>query len=144
MAVEQEHLGILLTRDLIFSIKIMGTARAIQRHVVAVDDVERAEELCRLQPPDCILIDLTMSELDIAETVERLRVAAGDDVPTIAFGPHVDRQRLAAASEAGCREVYPRSQFSSHLTTVLRRYLAVSEQEPAEEMPEEQPSSELA
>jgi len=32
-------------------------------------------------------------------------------VPVVAFGPHVDRELLAAAEAAGCDRVLPRSKF---------------------------------
>ena len=37
----------------------------------------------------------------------------------VAFGSHVDRELLAAAREAGCDEVLPRSQFFSRLRDLL-------------------------
>jgi len=40
-------------------------------------------------------------------------------VPVIAYGSHVDRERLAAAEAAGCRAVLPRSAFFSRLEELL-------------------------
>lgn len=114
--------GLLLTNDLIFSTKVTGTADAVGGRVSVTDDVERATELCRVESPRCILLDLSIPGLEIEAVVQRLR-AASEDAPVIAYGPHVDRQRLEAASRAGCREVLPRSKFGGTLATLLERYL---------------------
>jgi DNA-binding response OmpR family regulator len=114
--------GLLVTRDLLFSTKVTGTANAVGCRVVVTGDVERATELCRAESPRCILLDLGLPDLEIDTVVYRLR-AASEDAPVIAYGSHVDRQRLDAASRAGCSEVMPRSKFSGTLPALLRRYL---------------------
>ena len=53
---------------------------------------------------------------------------AAEAVPTVAYGSHVDKDRLDAARAAGCDEVLPRSRFSSELPAWLRRYLDTAEQ----------------
>jgi CheY-like chemotaxis protein len=68
-----------------------------------------------------VIIDLGMSEIDIATAVARLREAAGA-VPAIAYGSHVDKARLDEARTAGCDEVMPRSKFSAELPDLLRRH----------------------
>lgn len=50
--------------------------------------------------------------------IEALR-GLPDGVRTIGFGSHVDRDLLAAATDAGCDEVLPRSQFFTHLPDLL-------------------------
>jgi CheY-like chemotaxis protein len=115
--------GLLLTDDLLFSTKVTGTADAVGCRVSVTDNVERAAELCRAELPRCILLDLSIPGLQIDVVVQRLRTAS-EDAPVIAYGSHVDRQRLEAASAAGCREVLPRSKFSGTLADLLLRYLA--------------------
>ncbi len=123
MTLAQGRLGILLTQDLIFSIKVTGTARALNLRVIAVGEVERAEALCREQRPGCVLIDLGVPGLDLSEIVPRLKAVA-DGAVFIAFGPHVGRGLLDSAAAAGCHEVYPRSRFSGQLPGLLHRHLA--------------------
>ena len=84
-------------------------------------------ELCRDQRPGCVFIDLGVPDLDITAAVAQLRSAA-EAVPTVAYGSHVDKDRLDAARAAGCDEVLPRSRFSSELPAWLRRYLDTAEQ----------------
>ncbi len=113
--------GLLLTPNLLFSSMVTGTATAIGQEVAVAGDLAEAERLSRDRPVSFIIIDLSVTEPDIATIVARLRDAAGA-VPTIAFGSHVDKARLDEARAAGCDEVMPRSRFSSELPELLRRY----------------------
>ena len=119
--------GVLLTHDLIFSTKVTSTARALGLEVTAAADLGKVAELCRDQRPGCVFIDLGVPDLDITAAVAQLRSAA-EAVPTVAYGSHVDKDRLDAARAAGCDEVLPRSRFSSELPAWLRRYLDTAEQ----------------
>jgi DNA-binding response OmpR family regulator len=70
--------------------------------VAIAPDVERAVCLARERMPGAVFLDLGLPEADLAALVGRLREAAGD-VPVIAYGPHVDRDRFAAASAAAAK-----------------------------------------
>ena len=48
-----------------------------------------------------MILDLGIAEIEIKAAAARLREAAGD-VPLIAFGSHVDKDRLDEARAAGC------------------------------------------
>ncbi len=113
--------GLLLTPNLLFSSMVSGTAAAIGKEVAVVGDLAEAVELCRTGPIAFIILDLGMAERDIAAVVAQLREAAGT-VPAIAFGSHVDKDRLDAARASGCDEVLPKSRFSAELPALLRRY----------------------
>ena len=117
----QSPRGLLLTPNLLFSSMVTGTAAANGKEVAIAEDLAEAEGLCRDRPIAFIIIDLSITEPDIATIVARLRDAAGA-VPTIAFGSHVDKARLDEARAAGCDEVMPKSRFSSELPDLLRRY----------------------
>lgn len=64
-------------------------------------------------------VELAIVDLRQPRVLEVLAEVAAA-VPVIAYGSHVDRERLAAAEEAGCREVLPRSAFFSRLPDLLR------------------------
>ena len=57
-----------------------------------------------------VVVDLS-SVTDIASTVATLRQSIGDEVPVVAFGPHVHEELLASAQTAGCNQVLTRGQF---------------------------------
>ena len=121
--------GLLLSRDLMFTVKITGTARELGREVKVAGDVDRASALIAELHPRAVFVDLAAGPLAAPDALARLQAEAGAHVPFIAFGSHVDAQALAAAREAGCREVMPRSKFTLQLPDLIRRYLAV---DPAE------------
>jgi hypothetical protein len=60
-----------------------------------------------------------LPSLDIAALVDQLKLKAASATRTIAFGPHVHEERLAAARHAGCDRVVSRRQFFSQLDTIL-------------------------
>lgn len=63
-------------------------------------------------------IDLAVVDLRQPRVVDLLPEIVAT-VPVIAYGSHVDRERLAAAEAAGCREVLPRSAFFSRVKDLL-------------------------
>jgi hypothetical protein len=76
--------------------------------------VARPEALVGLAGTDVILVDLSKKGvLDVLGDI----VAGGARV--LAYGSHVDKALLAAATEAGCTEVLPRSQFFSRLSDLI-------------------------
>ena len=76
--------------------------------------VARPEALVGLAQTDVIVVDLSKKGvLDVLRDI----VAGGARV--LAYGAHVDKQLLAAAAEAGCTEVLPRSQFFNRLPELV-------------------------
>lgn len=76
--------------------------------------VARPEALVGLADTDVVLVDL--SKKGVLEILGDL-VAGGARV--VAYGSHVDTALLAAAEDAGCTEVLPRSRFFSRLPQIL-------------------------
>lgn len=115
--------GVLVSRDLMFAVKITGTADALGFRVLVAGDQERASAMIAEHRPKAVFVDLAAGPLAAPESLVALRGTAGAETPFIAFGSHVDARALAAAREAGCREVMPRSKFSGELPEILRRWL---------------------
>ena len=73
--------------------------------------VARPEALVGLAQTEVVLVDLSKKGvLDVLADI----VAGGARV--LAYGAHVDKQLLQAASDAGCTEVLARSQFFNRLS----------------------------
>ena len=72
--------------------------------------VAHPEALVGLAGVDVVLVDL--SKKGVLEALPRIVAGAAR---VVAFGSHVDKQLLAAAKEAGCEEVLPRSAFFSRV-----------------------------
>lgn len=115
--------GVLLSRDLMFTSKVTGTASALGFRVVVAGDPERATAMIAEHRPRAVFVDLAAGPLVAPESLAALQRAAGLETPFIAFGSHVDVEALAAARAAGCREVMPRSKFSAELPDIVRRWL---------------------
>lgn len=115
-----EPVCLLLTTDLIFATKVTGTAALLGGEVVVVADAPQTLQLCRQRRPACVLIDLSAVR-EVAMTVGA--IAEATDASLVAFGAHVDRERLEAARQAGC-QVMPRSGFARQLPAILRQHFA--------------------
>jgi CheY-like chemotaxis protein len=88
--------------------------------IAAADDalVAKAESL----RPRLVIVDLSHPGLDPRQLLDRLQPLLPPDVTTVAFGPHVHKQRLAAATEAGFGLVVSRGQFHAEMEQILKRY----------------------
>jgi CheY-like chemotaxis protein len=113
----------LLSRDLIFTSKILGTARELGHRVLVAGNVSQARTMIEQHRPRVIVVDLAAGEMVSPETLVAYQKLAGPETPLVAFGSHVDTQSLAAARAAGCAEVMPRSKFSAELPALIRRLL---------------------
>jgi DNA-binding NarL/FixJ family response regulator len=114
--------GLLLSRDLIFTFKVTGTARALGRQVLVAGNVALATAMIEQWRPRVVFIDLAAGDLvNPAALLAYQQIAPG--TPFVAFGSHVDTASLSAAAAAGCDPVLPRSRFSAELPDLIRRYL---------------------
>src|SRR5947209_12750869 len=104
--------GLLLSRDLIFTAKITGTARALGHRVMVAGDAALASDMIARWRPKVVFVDLSSGDLASPAALVALRKLA-PKTPFVAFGSHVDTEALAAASAAGCDPVLPRSRFAS-------------------------------
>jgi hypothetical protein len=117
-------IGLLLSRDLIFTTKIKATAAEFGYRIQAVSDVVLAESLIREQQPRVVLIDLSAGDLCAPPALRGYRTLAGSETWFVAFGSHVDADALAGARVAGCQVAMPRSRFASELPELIQRYFS--------------------
>jgi CheY-like chemotaxis protein len=110
--------GLLLSDDLIFTSRIVGTARALGLTLVAGRSGAELLELALLSPPPCVIVDLDNPGLALPEMVRAL----GQISPRpriVAYGPHINAEKLHGARVAGCDTVLPRSKFVEQLANEL-------------------------
>jgi CheY-like chemotaxis protein len=74
--------------------------------------------------PGLVVVDLAHPKLDPKQCFERLQPLLGPETTSLAFGPHVHRPRLAAATEAGFSLVLSRGQFQAEMQDLLKRFAA--------------------
>ena len=113
--------GLLLSRDLIFTSKVTGTASALGHRVIAVRNSALASELMAMSPT-VVFVDLAAGELVTPDWIVKYREITGPGTPFVAFGSHVDVRALDDAARAGCDPVMPRSKFTVDLPALIRRY----------------------
>lgn len=118
-----EPIGLLLSRDLLFTSKITGTARALGRQVLVAGNIALASDLIAQRHPNVVFVDLAAGSLVSADALTAFIAQAGADAIFIAFGSHVDTEALAAAKAAGCHLVMPRSKFTAELADLVGNYL---------------------
>jgi DNA-binding NarL/FixJ family response regulator len=115
--------GLLLSDDLLFTSRILGTARDLGFPMKAVRTPAVLTALAAEHAPRGVILDLAHPGLVIGDVVRALQAAA-PGVRVIAYGSHVDTATLGAAREAGCDVVLPRSRFVEDLPRQLPVWLA--------------------
>ncbi len=118
----QEPAGLLLSRDLIFTSKVTGTARELGRRVMVAGNQALALAMIEQWRPRVVFVDLAAGDLVAAPALLAYQTAAPPGTPFLAFGSHVDTAALDAARAAGCDPVMPRSKFSAELPALIGRY----------------------
>jgi CheY-like chemotaxis protein len=116
--------GLLLSDDLIFTSRVVGTARELGCTIRPARSADALEALAREETPTCVIVDLANPSLVLADLLGRLRQACPSSPRVVAYGPHVDAAALRAAREAGCDPVLPRSKFVEELPRSLPAWLA--------------------
>ena len=116
--------GLLLSDDLIFTSRIVATARACGLAVVAAKTVEVLLAKAKDAPPAGVILDLHNPTLDVPALLAALKSLGSPRV--VAYGSHVDAERLKAARQAGVDLVMPRSQFVEKLESDLPGWLGVA------------------
>ena len=109
-----------LVDDLIFASRIQLEAEQAGAAFHRVGTTAAFGESLKTERPSLIIVDLDGMGFDGVAALEALRdEPAADGVPRIAFGSHVDADRLAAARDAGA-ESMARSQFVKSLPALVR------------------------
>ncbi|MEX2176377.1 MAG: hypothetical protein WD872_18585 [Pirellulaceae bacterium] len=116
--------ALFFTSDLMFSSQLLGAAATLglKLHLIAnpAGAAANVPAECRLA-----IIDLGLPGLNLPQLVADL-VAAAPGALTVAYGPHVDEQALAAAQSAGVKMVLSRGQFHRQYVDLLRAAAAAT------------------
>jgi CheY-like chemotaxis protein len=119
-----QSIGLLLSDDMIFTSRIVGTGRDLGYPVQSARSAEALLALAREQTPCSVIIDLSNPGLQIADLIRRLKETCSLPPYVVAYGSHVDTATLRAAREAGCDIVWPRSKFVEELPQALPLWFA--------------------
>lgn len=116
--------GLLLSDDLIFTSRIVGTGQDLGLPIRACRTVAELVALAGEVKPAGVILDLQHPGLDVPVLLADLRQACGGMPRVVAYGAHVEAATLRAARQAGCDIVLPRSAFVERLPTDLPAWLA--------------------
>jgi len=111
---------ILLTRDLFFGSKVTSTANSLGLVARLCGSREQLQSLLAENEVNGVILDLSS---DIPPADVKGLLPTDSRIRCIAFGPHVDTEKLAAAQAAGFDEVLPRSRFSAELPQLLHSFV---------------------
>ena len=111
--------GLLLSDDLMFTSRIVGTARELGFQVQTARSQEMLLQMAAELLPACVIVDLSNPGLAIEAVTQRLPELGQPRPFIVAYGSHVDTATLTAARAAGCDRVMPRSKFVEELPTAL-------------------------
>src|SRR5438067_1165326 len=106
---------VLLSRDLLAISKFRGAAERQQAEVAVAGSGAELVALAEAGDVGLAIIDLGLPGCVPAELVPALRGAAHPPRAVLAFGPHVQEERLRLAREAGCDEVFSRGEFHARM-----------------------------
>lgn len=110
---------VLFTNDLMFQSRIASVVRSLGSDLIVTRSIEALKD--KLPPstqPSLAVFDLSFRGLDLESTIPQLRM----DYPAtklIAYGPHVDVERLQQATDLGVDEVMTRGQFDRNMASIL-------------------------
>ena len=106
--------------DLMFRSKISETASTLGVEAAFPRNPRKLLEALRESPPDLLVLDLNSARF---EPLSLLRTVKSDEstqnVTTVGFLSHVQKDLAVAAREAGCDRVVARSAFTRDLPRIL-------------------------
>ena len=111
---------LLLSSDLMFQSKISSTVRAEGKGFVVERSAVKLVE--RVQEPDAVslvLLDLTLMSVDLTQDIPLLHESF-PNCKILAYGPHVDVDRLTLAEESGADTVLTRGQIDRDLVSIIQ------------------------
>ena len=104
--------------DLLFKSKISETASQFGIEAAFPRNPRKVLEALRESTPDLLVLDLNSARFEPLVLLQRVKSdEATQDVSTVGFLSHVQKDLAVAAREAGCDRVVARSAFTKDLQT---------------------------
>jgi DNA-binding NarL/FixJ family response regulator len=110
---------VLITGDVTVISHVEGAATMFDESVRAFANPVQAVLHCSFESPKLLIVDLATVSMELEHLINTLRQETSAPPRVVAFGPHVHRERLAAARQAGCDEVVSRGEFFARIESIL-------------------------
>jgi hypothetical protein len=127
--------AILVSRDLMLSSALAGPARqhgwalSVSASWSGLQDAIANAQAAQA-PARLALIDLSLHDFQLSP--DQIAWLHARSIETVAFGPHVHRERLVAAQAAGCRRVWSRGQLHQQADELFAGSCTPAELPPAD------------
>jgi CheY-like chemotaxis protein len=108
-----------LVSDLMMRSQLSGAASRAGVQLAIAGSETGLLQAAEASRPRLVILDLSHPRLDAASFVPRVRELVGKEGAILAFGPHVHKGLLEAASAAGCDTVISRGQFHASMESIL-------------------------
>jgi CheY-like chemotaxis protein len=106
--------------DLLFKSKISETSSQLGIEAAFPRSPKKLLDALRESPPDLLVIDLNSARFEPLALLREVKSdGATQDVPTVGFLSHVQKDLAVAAREAGCDRIVARSAFTRDLPKIL-------------------------
>ena len=122
---ESNAQALLICSDLFFTSKVTSTGKEFGIEFQVVFAKPQSLKKNCTTPYSFAVLDLESSDFAVQDLLESAGIIT-DDTAVLAFGSHVNVNRLNEAKEAGCKDVMPRSRFTSELPKLLQDYASQS------------------
>lgn len=114
-----------VVNDLFFGAKLQESARRLEIPLVLLRASQDVAATVREHRPALLIVDLQSETCAPLEVIRGIKTDPDlRATPVLGYVSHVRDDLKAAAAEAGCDEVMPRSAFSARLPDILRRCTA--------------------
>ena len=113
---------VVLNRDLLFGSRIRSALKTIDLVVTLVPDSSMFAERVSAHAPDIALAIIHLNGDVASSVIEPILHHTNLGVPVLAFGPHVDAEKLRAAKSHGVTRVVSNGQFHQDLVSLVQRY----------------------
>jgi hypothetical protein len=112
-----------LVGDLFFATKIVKTAQAVGLEARAFDSADRLLKASLEKAPALVIMDCERLEKEAFRLLDGFRVEGGlSGIPRIGYLSHGARDLKQEMCQAGCLQVYFKSEFTKELENILGRY----------------------
>jgi DNA-binding NarL/FixJ family response regulator len=120
-----------LAADLLWASKIKATADALGLPCRPVRNLDMLEARLADSPVRALIVDLDVAEKGrgighqaSGISIKQDPAAASLPIRVLAFGPHIEKNTLQAARDAGADDVLTRGAFDHHMDEVLTKLAA--------------------
>jgi DNA-binding response OmpR family regulator len=111
-----------LISDLMMASHVKAAAERAGIETELVNTAEALVSRSETIRPRLVIVDLSHPGLEVLQLAQDLRGHLPDGAMTIAFGPHVHKDRLTAAADAGFGLVLSRGAFHAEADEILKRH----------------------